>query len=85
LFGVIGIQEKFSESVSKIYQLLDKEPPTIMLKENSFEGNVLSASDFRKDLTAQRIINEHEKKAIEQVTKIDDIIYKIALTRFNKN
>ena len=83
-FAVIGIQEKFSESVSKIYQLLDKEPPTMMLKENSFDGNALSASHFRKDLTAQQIINEHEKKAISHVTKIDDIIYKLTLSRFNQ-
>jgi hypothetical protein len=85
LFGFIGIQEKFSESVSKIYRLIGKEPPTMILKENSFEGNVLSAAHFRKDITAKRIINDHEKKEIYQVAKIDDIIYKIALTNFNKN
>jgi hypothetical protein len=82
MFSVIGIQEKFSESVEKIYQLLNMKSPTHMLKENTFEGNIACYPHFREDITPKNNISNNERIKIEEVTKIDKIIYQIAINKF---
>lgn len=84
MFSVIGIQEKFSESVEKIYQLLDMKSPPHMLKENTFEGNISRYPHFRKDITPKNNISKNERVEIEKITKIDKIIYQVAINNFNK-
>jgi hypothetical protein len=82
MFSVVGIQEKFAESVRKIYQLLDMEPPSEMLRENSFEGNISHALDFRKNISPKSNITDNERAATERATRIDNIIYEIANNNF---
>jgi hypothetical protein len=82
MFSVVGLQEKFSESVKKIYQLLDMQLPPQMLKENSFEGNISRSPHFRKDITPKNNISNNERAVIEKVTRIDNIIYQIAYNNF---